>query len=784
MHSPDQPATALDAALRYADHGWPVFPCNAAKRPLNDHGFLEATTDAATIDAWWRRWPHAQIGVACGDAGLCVIDLDFDPGKQKNGPASFARLCQEMGEHGCGLIASTPRGGAHYYYLMPSPGVTSGANIAPGSGIDVRAGGGYVIVPSPVSAGREWVLGDLHSIGPMPEWLRVFVTSRNSRSAATTKHHTESTVPMLPSTVESIRKALAWIESDDRETWIRVGMGLRSTCAGEQAYEIWCEWSATSAKFDPIEQRRQWNSLHEYLADASEVTVASLFWMARQRGMTETVADASQSDSAEIATTASRIGREAVIATATAASRFEEQFSDEERFPAHLLDCPGLVGEIARWILDTSTRPQPALALASSITTVGAILGRRVRTESNLRTNIYALGIGETGCGKDPGISRPASLLAFANLEHLIGPGEWKSDSGLRSALRERMSQTCYIDEFVKVLRTLSGERVPPHLSGIKRALLELFSRAGGTWQATAYADTKVHPAEPLHEPHLCVYGVGVPDDFFGAMDRGAVSDGFLNRFLCFFVDDHLPARRRVSSESVPAAELVERIRAVDDRTAPDGNLAGIAHSLAFRSGARLVPFLGRAQAMVETIERENEERIRAMQATKDPLANVWNRFAEHVQKLALLRAASDDRTRDIGEPDIAWAFELVGWCMRRTHVLARAHLSSGRVEADLKRVLRIIEEGGADGISASALTRRTQFLRRAERKDILVTLAEGHQIVVDVQEGSVGRPSTTYRSARFLARETGIPDAAPQSAISVADAPAAGAPTNSGATP
>lgn len=778
------PSTALDAALRYADHGWPVFPCSAAKRPLNEHGFLEATTDPAIIDAWWRRWPHAQIGVACGEAGLCVIDLDFDPGKQKNGPASFDRLCQEMGEHECGLIASTPRGGAHYYYLMPSPGVTSGANIAPGSGIDVRAGGGYVVVPSPVSHGREWVFGDLHSIGPMPEWLRVFVSNRQPRSAATTKHHAETVVPMLPSTADSIRRALVWIDSDPRETWIRVGMGLRSTCAGEQAYEIWCEWSATSPKYDPIEQRRQWLSLHEYLADASEVTVASLFWMARRNGMAETVGEVAQADTAEIATTASRIGREAVIATAKAAISFEEQFSDDEQFPTHLLDCPGLVGEIARWILDTSTRPQPALALASSIVTVGAILGRRVRTESNLRTNIYALGIGETGCGKDPGISKPASLLAFAGLEHLVGPGEWKSDSGLRSAIRERMSQACYIDEFVKVLRTLSGDRVPPHLSGIKRALLELFSRASGTWLATAYADTKIHPAEPLHEPHLCVYGVGVPDDFFGAMDRGAVSDGFLNRFLCFFVDDQLPSRRRVITESSPPADLIERIRAVEDRTAPDGNLAGLTHSLAFRSEARLVPFLGRAQAMVDAIEVENEERIRAMRVRKDPLADIWNRFAEHVQKLALVRAASDDRTRDIGEPDIAWALEVVGWCLRRAHVLARAHLASGRVEADLKRVLRLIDEAGADGISASALTRRTQFLRRSERKDILVTLAEGHQIVVDVQEGSVGRPSTTYRSARFLARETGIPDAAPQSAVETEVEATAADTTLSGATP
>jgi hypothetical protein len=53
-----------------------------------------------------------------------------------------------------------------------------------------------------------------------------------------------------------------------------------------------------------------------------------------------------------------------------------------------LLRVPGLVGELADWITATSHRRQPVLALGASIAAVGTILGRKVRTETNLRTNL------------------------------------------------------------------------------------------------------------------------------------------------------------------------------------------------------------------------------------------------------------------------------------------------------------------------------------------------------------------------------------------------------------
>lgn len=66
----------LEAALRYAELGYAVFPCANALNPapITRHGFKNASTDPETIADWWHRFPTACIGLAT--TGLVVIDVD------------------------------------------------------------------------------------------------------------------------------------------------------------------------------------------------------------------------------------------------------------------------------------------------------------------------------------------------------------------------------------------------------------------------------------------------------------------------------------------------------------------------------------------------------------------------------------------------------------------------------------------------------------------------------------------------------------------------------------
>jgi putative DNA primase/helicase len=150
----------LDAALRYAGRGWPVFPCQwqgeGRKRPLIERGLHAATTDAATVSAWWTRWPEALIGLPTGEPIGCVV-LDID--RKEGGPDGLATL----GKIDCPILPLTPTvytasGGMHLYFQRPEDGLRNtngerGRGIGPG--LDWRGDGGYVILPSPGS-GYRW----------------------------------------------------------------------------------------------------------------------------------------------------------------------------------------------------------------------------------------------------------------------------------------------------------------------------------------------------------------------------------------------------------------------------------------------------------------------------------------------------------------------------------------------------------------------------------------------------------------------------------------------------
>jgi hypothetical protein len=80
--------------------------------------------------------------------------------------------------------------------------------------------------------------------------------------------------------------------------------------------------------------------------------------------------------------------------------------------------------------------------------------------------------------------------------------------------------------------------------------------------------------------------------------------------------------------------------------------------------------------------------------------------------------------------------------------VEAEARVADSAQEGTVKRVLRLIAEAGSQGMSKNTLTRKTQWLRGAERKDVLSTLVESGQVVIMEQVETGGRPATRYRRA------------------------------------
>src|SRR3954451_13083537 len=104
----------LEAALAFAARDWPVFPLKPGEKvPLiakaaGGNGCHDATTDLEQVQAWWTRWPGANIGLACG---VAFWVLDFDP--DKGGSETMARLRDEVGPLPGTVFSRTGSGGHH-----------------------------------------------------------------------------------------------------------------------------------------------------------------------------------------------------------------------------------------------------------------------------------------------------------------------------------------------------------------------------------------------------------------------------------------------------------------------------------------------------------------------------------------------------------------------------------------------------------------------------------------------------------------------------------------------
>ncbi len=156
---------------------------NAGKHPLSDlvpNGLHGASTDTGTITQWWSLWPDAGLaGVTGPDSGLLVLDIDPDAGGWES---IDAILLAAYGPKAADYdpetwSVETGSGGLHVHFRYP-PGVdvrNSAGRL--GAGLDVRASGGYVLLPPTLHRSKNryrWADGydpDSAPLADPPPWL-------------------------------------------------------------------------------------------------------------------------------------------------------------------------------------------------------------------------------------------------------------------------------------------------------------------------------------------------------------------------------------------------------------------------------------------------------------------------------------------------------------------------------------------------------------------------------------------------------------------------------------
>ena len=503
------------AARRYGEQDLPIFPCRNTpndpdnhKRPLTLHGFLDATTNTEVIDYWWTKWPDALIGMPTGSlTGIAVLDLDVKKGK--NGLAIVADW-----EIRSSVIARTQSGGAHLYFSAAGAPHCTTDQIA--LGVDTRGQGGYVIVPP--STGYRWINGhDFTKLPPWPDDLRP--APHDSEPVASSDPEAD---PAL------VAAAMAVIPNDDLgwEEWNRIAMACWAGSSGH-SFEAFDQWSQKSKKYNAGRTRKQW--LKYSRSPPTKIGAGTIFYLAEKAepGWRAAYEESTMDDD-------KRVVIESFQTLTTTTETPKPLLPASKELPPHLLQVPGLVGEIAQWITDTARYPQPALSLGAALTLVGTAAGRHIAGPTLSGTHLYIIGIAKSGGGKDHPLAQIHTILDAcreqgSGLGHHIGPGQFMSMPAVVNFLKEQPLAICCIDEMGAFLKRINSKRA----TGFEGAVSAIFRTAWGTsfgpLRTPAYANLR---SVTVYSPALSIYGISTAEEFYNALEGADIVNGLLNRFV------------------------------------------------------------------------------------------------------------------------------------------------------------------------------------------------------------------------------------------------------------
>ena len=172
-------------ACKYVKLGWSVIPIEAGeKKPLvkwEKYQRERATEDQ--VKKWWKSYPNANIGIVTGIiSDIIVIDIDSDAGKE-----GYIAKFNEL-HHTISQKTGKPKALQLFFRHPKDQKYHNKAGLLPE--VDVRADGGYVIVPPsihPNGKTYEWIIDPidmgLDDLLDLPEDIKIqLITKTENRS--------------------------------------------------------------------------------------------------------------------------------------------------------------------------------------------------------------------------------------------------------------------------------------------------------------------------------------------------------------------------------------------------------------------------------------------------------------------------------------------------------------------------------------------------------------------------------------------------------------------------
>ena len=390
-------------------------------------------------------------------------------------------------------------------------------------------------------------------------------------------------------------------------------------------------------------------------------------------------------------------------------------------FPFGPDQCQGLLCEVAEYISEASATYTEAGPLAVALPLLGAVMGRTYAGPSDLRTNIFSVALGASGSGKTSLVTPAKELLLQAGGPEILGQDRIASGSGLLRMLTVEPRRVCFLDEFGHLLQQIGAPGAGIHSRQILTEITKLYSEANSRSEGTAYAGRE---PDRIDNPHLCLFGMATPEQFWRAFGSSSLEDGSIARFLVFPV-----GRSRIKMPD-------KRFR---DRTV-DGVKAVFE---AIRGRAR--GNLGRPELVVVPFGPGVEAAFNALQDTMQGCAEyaetlgirgagpILRRVAEVAQRIALVSAIGRDPVAPVlAADDFEIGHAIARWSACEMVRNIASHIADNQTERDVNDVERRIATAGPEGVLKGKLKDQLRGIRKREFDDIVASLEESGRIAVE----------------------------------------------------
>lgn len=733
-------------AASYISGGFAIFPChgiadgictcsdptcvaNAGKHPACATGFKAAVKTLEEAAALFNYRGDLNIGVACGEISNILV-IDIDPAK--GGSESLLKLEEVLGELLPCPTVQTGGDGRHLFFQHPIVKIPT-RKTAFGKeypGIDIRSNGGYIVAPPSLhkSGNRYRFLPgffDMDFPALSEPWCNLASASHNSQEErpADRFHNSGNQSEWAH---EEIERMLAVLHPDcDYDTWIAYGMALhKEGCP----LDMWDRWSSRGTKYRGIHDlNAHWRSFNA----GGTRTIGTLIEHAMLHGWKPPMQEFL------------RVSDPQDMATIEPFMRSLHQKKEPEKslppFSQNLLnfdpcELPGILGDTVRWITKCAIYEQPELALLNILAFAGALFGRRYTSPVNTRTNIYMVGVANTGAGKEISVRMIENLAFASNTINFIGSNNIRSDTGLLRNLMLKASQLVMIDEFGMLMCELGNKNSSSYRQAIITTITKLYSKSSGIYDHGDTADAK-NPIRII-APNLCIYGTTTQEKYVESLKRTAIASGELNRFIV------IPSTRiPVPKRSVPMPVAPEHLTEWWGQFAPAiGSQLGV-----LMNSATGVPEATSVEwGACEDLQYEiNCEQAKICNGSSE-VKFLWSRYYENTVKIAMIFAIARDPQNPVFiTSDFDYAMRIVRASITYMVSLAEHGMADTAQESNHLEVLRAIKEGKK--ISRRNLLRKFRKLRKKDLDDIIMAALEEGSVTVERNEGFPGRAQVSY---------------------------------------